>query len=139
MVKLESWLLFSILTFILWGIWGFFPKVASKYIDPKSFMVYEAIGVVIMAFVLLVLLHFKPAVHPKGIALGIATGIFAIAGTLFFVYALSRGNATTVVAITSLYPAITIGLIFFILKEPITLKQGVGIVFALIALFLFSV
>ena len=59
-------------------------------------------------------------------------------GALFFLHAVSKQKASIVVTATALYPLITIILACLILKEPITLKQGIGIIFALIAMILLT-
>jgi len=41
---LRSWTLPALIALILWGFWGFLPKVATRYIDPSSALVYQAIG-----------------------------------------------------------------------------------------------
>jgi transporter family protein len=62
-----------------------------------------------------------------------------MAGIIAFVFALSHGGkASIVVPMTAMYPVVTIGLSVAILKEQITPTTGLGIVFALIAVFLLS-
>ena len=51
---------------------------------------------------------------------------------------MSKGKASSVVTTTALYPLVTLALAFMILKEPITLKQAVGIAFAISAILLIS-
>jgi transporter family protein len=74
--------------------------------------------------------------HPKGVALGITTGLLGFLGALFFLLAVSAGPVSLIVSLTALYPVISILLAVFILQEPITLKQGLGISFALVAMLL---
>lgn len=133
-----NWLIFAVITLLMWGLWGFFPKLATSYMDPKSVLVYEVIGTLIVGIVVLSLLRFKPEVHTKGITFAILTGISGGVGLLFFLFAISRGKASIVVTTTALYPLVTIILASLLLKEPITLKQGIGIIFALIAMLLLS-
>ena len=137
-LKMNSWVIFAILAMIVWGFWGFFPKLATNYISPKSVLVYEVIGAIIVGMAVLFLVNFKPEVNAKGITFAILTGIAGTLGALFFIFAVSRGETSVVVTTTALYPLITIILAFLILKEPITMKQGIGMIFAFAAMMLLS-
>ena len=139
MIPQKEWFVFAILALIMWGLWGFFPKLSTNYINPKSALVYEVVGSVIVGVIILFLVGFKPEVHPKGIIFALLTGIAATLGTLFFLYAVSRGKASTTVVITALYPLITIMLALLILHEPISLKQGIGMLLALAAIILVAI
>ena len=139
MIPQKEWFVFAILALIMWGLWGFFPKLSTNYINPKSALVYEVVGSVIVGVIILFLVCFKPEVHPKGIIFALLTGIAATLGTLFFLYAVSRGKASTTVVITALYPLITIMLALLILHEPISLKQGIGMLLALAAIILVAI
>jgi len=137
-LKMNSWVIFAILALLVWGFWGFFPKLATNYISPKSVLVYEVIGAIIVGVAVLFLVNFKPEVNAKGITFAILTGIAGTLGALFFIFAVSRGETSVVVTTTALYPLVTITLAFLILKEPITVKQGVGMIFAFAAMMLLS-
>ena len=135
---MKDWFIFAMIALILFGLWGFFPKLGGSYIKPKSFIIYEALGYLIVTIILLFNVGFKPEFHTKGVTFAILTGIAGVVGTLFFVYSLVNGKVSVVVTMTALYPIITILLASLILKEPITLKQGIGMIFALLAMALFS-
>ena len=137
-LKMNDWVIFAILALLVWGFWGFFPKLATNYISPKSVLVYEVIGAIIVGMAVLFLVNFKPEVNAKGITFAILTGIAGTLGALFFIFAVSRGETSVVVTTTALYPLITIILAFLILKEPITIKQGIGMIFAFAAMMLLS-
>jgi transporter family protein len=136
---MKSWLAPALLTLIFFGLWGFFPKITTRYIDPKSALVYEVAGGLLVGLSVLVWISFKPQVHPVGTPLGIITGVFGFVGALFFLYAVSRGKASVVVTLSALYPLIVILLSRLFLDEPITTKQGIGIVLALISMVLFVI
>ena len=136
---MKSWFDPAILTLIFFGMWGFFPKITTRYIEPKSALVYEVAGGALVGLSVLVWLSFKPQVHPVGTFLGVITGIFGFVGALFFLYAVSRGNASIVVTLSALYPLVVILLSRIFLDEPITLKQGIGIALALISMVLFAI
>ena len=57
---------------------------------------------------------------------------------LFPKFAVSKGKVSIVVLISALYPVVTIALSYFFLNETISLKEGIGMVFALTAIILFT-
>ena len=133
---MKEWILPTFGAFFLWGLWSFIPKITTKYIDPKSAVIYEVMGGIILAVIVLFSLHFRIDVHPKGIALGITTGLIGFLGALCFLYAVSKGPVTLVATLSALYPIISIVLAVFFLNETLSVKQGVGIAFGLVAMFL---
>ena len=60
-----------------------------------------------------------------------------IATALFAAYH-TGGNTTVITAMTALYPMITVVLAVTILREPFRVKQVIGLVFAAIAIVIFS-
>lgn len=135
---MSDWFKFALLALLSWGFWGFFPKLATNSLDPRSALVYEVIGVAIIGLLALILVGFKPEFHTKGVTFAILAGIAGSLGALFFLFAVSKGKASVIVPMTALYPLVTILLAFLILKEPITIKQGIGIILALSAVVLLS-
>ena len=138
MFQVENWFVFALIALVLWGFWGFFPKLATGYLNPRSVLIYEVVGVLIVALVVLYTMGFKPETNTKGIVFGVLAGIAGLLGTLFFLFAISKGKASVVVTMTALYPIITIFLSFFVLNETITVKQGIGMIFALLAIVLLT-
>jgi transporter family protein len=135
---MKHWVLPAFVTLICWGIWGFIPKITTRYIHPMSAMVYEAIGVGIMALVVLILLGFRPEIHPKGISLAVLTGILGITGALGFLFAIKSGKVSVVAMFTAMSPVVTVVLAFLLLKEPITVRESLGIACALAAIYFFT-
>lgn len=134
---MENWLLYSFLALLMWGAWAFFPRLAVRYLDPKSVLMFGVLGVLLVAAVLL-LFGFKPEIHAQGIFFSMLSGIAGILGTLFFIYALSLGKSSLVITLSALYPIVALFLAFIILKEPITMIQGAGILLALVSMVLLS-
>jgi transporter family protein len=135
---MPAWFIFALIAMLVWGIWGLFPKLATNYLSPASVMVFSGIGSVPVTIAVLTYLNFRLDTHPKGIILALLAGLIGTLATVPFLYAIGKGKTSVVVPITSLYPLVTILLSFLILREPITLKQGLGILFALLALLLFA-
>ncbi|RLB95734.1 MAG: hypothetical protein DRH90_25245 [Deltaproteobacteria bacterium] len=135
---MKEWLLPTFGAFVLWGLWSFIPKITTKYISPKSAILFEVLGGIIFAIIVLISLQFKPDFHPKGALLAISTGILGFAGALCFLYAASKGPISLVAVLSALYPIIAIVLAMFFLNETITIKQGLGIVLGIGAMILLT-
>jgi bacterial/archaeal transporter family protein len=133
---LSGWLLPTLGALCLWGVWGFLPKVATTYIDPKSALVYEALGGLIVGAIALTVMQFQLEFHPKGMGLAVLTGMLGLLGAFCFLIALTRGQVSLVATISALYPVISILLAFFLLHEPLTLRQMIGIAIAILAMIL---
>ncbi len=86
----------------------------------------------------LVLLDFRPDVSAQGSAYGLLNGLANGIACIFFIIALRNGPTMPVVLVTSMYPMITLIFCMIFLKQGITLKQGLGMIFALLSLVLFS-
>ena len=136
---MPTWILPASVTLVCWGIWSFIPKITTRYVSPMSAMIYETIGAAIMGFIVLTLVDFRPDIHVKGICLGIATGIIGLTGCLGFLFAVKSGKVSVVAMFTALSPVITVALGCLILKEPLTLKECLGILSAFTAIFFFTV
>jgi bacterial/archaeal transporter family protein len=133
---MQGWLLPTFGAVLIWGIWGFLPKVATAYIDPKSALVYESIGGFVVGAIALVGLEFQLDFHPKGAGLAVIAGMLGLVGAFCFLVALSKGQVSLVAALSALYPIVSILLAIFVLHEPLTFKQGVGIAIAIVAMVL---
>jgi len=135
---MANWLPAAFIALFSFGLWGLFTKLAVIYIDSKSALIYQTAGVVIIGIITLSMTNFKPAIDAKGLVYALLTGITYGVGCLFYFVAASRGKIITVVTLTALYPLITIMLSFLLLKETITIKQVMGIIFAMISILLMS-
>ena len=135
---MDNWLLSALLAMIIYGFWGFFPKIAVSYISPQSALVYEVAGAILVGLITLFFINFQPQNHPKGILFAMLTGIAGMTGTLFFFAAAQKGKISVVVGLTALYPLITVILAVIFLREPLTLKQIIGLILAIGAILLLS-
>lgn len=135
---MTQWLPAALISLFSFGLWGFFTKLAIIYIDSKSALIFQTAGVLIIGLIALASLDFKPSTDIRGLSFGLLTGLAYGVGCLFYFIAADKGKITTVVTLTALYPIITIILSFFLLREGIQTKQYIGIIFALMAIFLMS-
>lgn len=138
-MNLSSWYYPSFVALCLYGAWGYWGTRASNFISPLSITFYSSIGVLVSGIIALVLLDFKPDLCVKGSAYGLLNGLASGIACIFFILALRNGPTMPVVLVTSMYPMITLMLCMIFLKQGLTLKQGLGMVFAIVALILFAI
>jgi transporter family protein len=136
--RMEPWMLFIFLSFTMYGLWAFLPKIASRHLDAQTILVFETIGTVAVVIVLFASMGLKASTHRIGLPVSILAGACGALGSLFFLLALAKGNTSVVVTATALYPLMVVVLSAVFLNETITMKQGIGIALALAAMVLFS-
>ncbi|CEK11754.1 EamA family transporter [Legionella hackeliae] len=137
-MNFTSWYYPSLAALCLYGAWGYWGTRASNFINPLSITFYSSLGVLISGVIALFLLDFKLELSPRGTLYGFLNGLANGIACIFFIAALRKGPAMPVVLITSMYPLITLLLCMLFLKQGITLKQGLGMIFAIAALILFA-
>jgi drug/metabolite transporter (DMT)-like permease len=133
------WLIYALITTAFWGIWGAFIEIPEKSGFPAT------LGYVVWSFTMipcalfaLYKLNWKLEHDKRSVFLGSAVGILGAGGQLLLFQALRQGPAYIVFPIISLYPVLTIFLSLAFLKERANLRQWIGIVMALIAIFFLS-
>lgn len=130
---MKIWYLYAVLTVITWGLWGVCSKIAANYAKPRQALLFQTVGIIVFALLVLALEKFKIEWNAPGFSWAALGGFLAFVGFLTFFAALDQGNASTVVTLSALYPLVTILLSIGFLHEKLTIRQGVGIVVALIA------
>ena len=135
---MKPWFFFSIMTLLSWGVWGVCSKLASNYSRPKQTLLFQAVGAVAFALLILTVERFQIQRSPVGFGWSFAAGFVNFTGFLFFFWAIEKGKVSTVIALSSLYPVVTILLSILLLHEKITIREGAGIVLALAAGFLLA-
>lgn len=135
---MKDWLLPSILTVLLYGLWSFFPKLTVRDLSPSSAVLYEVLGSIIFGAIALVIMGFQVQFHPRGALFGILTGFCLVLAGFTYLVAASRGPVALVATVSSLYPVITLVLASLVLGETITIRQGCGIVLAVISVVLMA-
>ena len=135
---MRGWLLNSVMAFICFGLWGFFPKVAVRYINPKSALIYEVMGGVLVAAVTWLSMNKGIEHDLRGVTPALITGIVGYLGMFFFLHAVDFGKVSVIASLTAVYPVLTILLAAIILKEQISNIQYVGIFMAMTGVILLS-
>ena len=133
----ETWLVLSLITLVVWGFFGFLSKIALNHLDWRQ--VYVISGLSSAVLVVVVSLFLRPSIDFKntGTMLAMLAGLTSI-GALTFFFALSQGKTSIIIPLTALYPTVAVVLGFLILQEKINLFQGLGIILAIVSVFLLS-
>ena len=135
---MKPWILYALATLMAWGVWGFCSKLASNYGRPRQTLLFQVAGVMAFGFIVLSMERFQVAWSPQGFAWSAAAGFVNFIGFLTFFAAVEKGKVSTVIAMSSLYPVVTIVLSILFLHEKISGREGLGIVCALLAGFLLA-
>jgi len=135
------WMVMSLLTVLFWGGWGLQSKIIVDRVSPWTLQVLFAIGL----FPLIVWMAFsknlrRAAGNPAvGSTYGFVTGLFGGAGNVAVYLALARGGkAGVVIPFVGLAPLITVVLALTLLGEKLNRTQIVGVLLALVSIYLLS-
>ena len=130
---LERWYWLSIVVIFLWALGGFFGKVALKYHTPYRVYFFEAVGTLTVATVVL-LLRWDEIFQDFSISIpALLMGLMWGVGTVLFIVALKYGKLSIIAPLTSTYPVITVILAIVFLKESLSLRESLGVFFAVLA------
>ena len=125
-------LIFSLLTILMWGLWGFFGKLAlEKRMPPTTVFLAETVISALIAIFLL----FAIVQRQDGQSLfstinvyGILSGVALAVGLLFYYFALEDAKVTVIVPLTATYPVVAVLLAFVLLRERPRPLQWVGVI-----------
>jgi len=133
------WLIYALITTSFWGIWGAFMEIPEKAGFPATLgYVVWSLTMIPCSLFALSRIKWKLDYDKRSIFLGSAVGLLGAGGQLFLFQALRQGPAYIVFPIISLSPVLTIFLALVFLKERTHLRQWIGIILALIAMFFLS-
>jgi bacterial/archaeal transporter family protein len=137
---MHAWLFYSLLTVVLWGVWGVVSKIASDRIDADTNQIYFTLGLLPVTLASFGSLGSQGGGERKaGIRWAFLTGILAGAGNMAFFHALAiGGRASIVIPVTALFPIVTVILATAFLRERMGTAQKTGLVLALVAIYLLS-
>ena len=145
---MRRWLLWTLLAIFCWGLWALLGKLIGEALSPALTQALSTIGLVPVMLLMVVSIKNQgntnersalPA-RRRGALVALGAGILACLGNVAYYGVLNRGaKAATVVALTALYPVVTVLLALLVLKERVNLIQICGIMLSLIAIYLFNV
>ena len=126
-----SAIVFLLLGILGWGLGAFFDKVSLKHMDPSGAF-YVRTLFMIFIFTPLVLWKYP---QTKQALLGsdklgpifvMGSVIVSMGGVFFYLKALSGGEATRIVPLSSTYPAVTFVLALLFLGESFSVNKLIG-------------
>lgn len=133
-----NWLGYSLIAVALWGLWGFFSKVATINLPTGAAYLLTVTGHLAVIGYLATEGSLAIPWHAGGVAAALGAGLCMAFGLLFFFKALAGGTASAVVPLTALYPLVTVILSWTLLRESLTLRHLAGVALAVAAVWLLS-
>lgn len=130
-------LIFSLLTVLMWGLWGFFGKLAlERKMAPTTLFLAETLisGLIaVLLFVPVVQRHDGPLPFLSTINVyGILSGTVLAIGLLFYYLALEGANITLIVPLTASYPVVAVLLAYVLLGERPSPLQWLGVILVVV-------
>jgi transporter family protein len=132
--------LLAITTFVSWGTSVFLDKLSTTRIGEQAAL-WDTLAFAppIVIYSLIAYRSRSPLQADKlGIGLGLLAGVIGSVGSIAFFPLLTRSEASTVVPLTALYPAVTAVLAMVFLRESITPAKAAGIILSLAAIYLLN-
>ena len=134
------WMALSLLVFAAWGLQAYVMKFSNETMKAESIFFYMAVTALLLAPFAWWMTDFSQPINWgfKGPYLAAMIHVLNSVGALMLVYALRYGKAIIVVPLTGLAPLITIILsliLYSVMPGPMLL---IGLVFAVIAIFILS-
>jgi bacterial/archaeal transporter family protein len=123
------YLVYAVAAMLMWGIWGFLPKLAAARLDFRSASVWATIGNLSIVIPILLSLRAKPSTGEGAYSWSIASGLCGAIGGLFYYKALTMAgpNASSVITISALYPVVSVILACTFSREQLSTTQMIGI------------
>lgn len=135
---MREWLLPTLGAMICWAGWAFLPKLALKTLEAKNILIYEALGALTIALIILASINYKLEIDWRGSSIAFISGGLNILGVLFYLQAIAKGKIAVVSTISALYPLIVIILALLLLQETVSLKQFLGLGLGLLSIILLA-
>ena len=133
---MERWVLLGIFAVLLFGIGSFFGKLASINDISSRVYFFEAVGTltIFSSFFLIKRVEILEgfSVNYYAIGMGVTWGL----GTVLFIMALENSKLSIITPLTALYPAVTVLLAYLFLSERLEPKELIGVIMAIISIFL---
>ena len=126
-----AWFIPASVTLFVWGLTAFLPKLLLRNMQPLYMIVYNCFFFFLTSCAIQAVFWDGFEFEFKGVMLAMATGACGTLGQWFYLIALQRGPLTYASMISSLYPAVATLLALVFLPDPITLREGAGIVLGL--------
>lgn len=136
---MKSSLVLILAIIIFWGLWGFLAKLAVQRVGIQaSFWGTLTLFTSISIFLLFSEQLLPIKINAGGILLAISAGLVSSLASILFYILLGRNPVGFLVAVTALYPLVTIILSVIFLQEDITITKTIGFILAVGALLLLN-
>jgi uncharacterized membrane protein len=134
-----GWLGYTLVTTLLWGVWGAFAGLPSQYGFPETLIyVVWALTMVPVALFVLARANWRIRRDGRSLAYGLAIGLLGAGGQMILFYAVKAGPTYLIFPLIAMSPVITIALSYLFLRERTGAMGLAGIVLAVCALPLFD-
>lgn len=138
---MKPWIAWGLLALVAWGVWSVLNRAIGDALSPAQSQIVSTVG---MLPILLVLIPAwrRSLQHglPRGAAWAAGAGLLAGLGNVAYYHALNSGpTASSVIALTALYPLVTVVLALVVLGETLNATQQLGILVSLVAIVLFNI
>ncbi len=137
-----NWIIPTTLAMVLFGSWGILLKYAAGKLDTVSFSFFNTFSSLIVIAIIFAYFWFSKStiqITQEGIYISLIAGIIAVLAVL------AEATAYQIGSLSTLGPMIAVGVAaiyaidgIVLLKETITPKIGVGILLAIVAIYLLS-
>ena len=115
------------------GFAGFYLCIHQAHGSPAWIALVSRVGSFVATAVAVVVTRAELSLNRSASLLGMLAGFADITASALFIYASQRGRLDEAVVITSLYPAVTVILARWVLKEHFSRWKVVGLLAALVA------
>lgn len=126
-----AWFIPASAALFVWGLTAFLPKLLLRSMQPLHMIVYNCFFFFLTACAVQAVFWNEFEFEFNGVVLAMATGACGTLGQVFYLIALQRGPLTYASMISSLYPAVATVLALIFLPDPLTLRQGLGVLLGL--------
>jgi transporter family protein len=135
----QKWFWYSVASAFCWAGFAVSARFGSNELPANMMQFVAAFGFLAFGLVLFASRGFRLELSRRGAIYGTIAGMLLGAGGLAL-YAAYRGgtNTAVVTTATSLYPMFTVVLAVAFLHERITLRQSIGMLFAVAAIVILS-
>jgi len=140
LLGLPHWLFFSLLSMLLWGLWGLISKLAVELTSPLQNQVVSTLGLVLSVTLFARSKNLGVGTaNRRGAFWAFVTGLCGGIGNVALFLSFSHGGkASVVVPLSGVYPLVSVVLAMLLLKEKLNRVQVAGIGLALGALVLLN-
>ncbi len=140
LLGLPHWLFFSLLSMLLWGLWGLISKLAVELTSPLHNQVLSTVGLLLSVMLFARSKNLRVGTSKKrGAFWAFVTGLCGGIGNVALFMSFSHGGkASIVVPLSGVYPLVSVALALVLLKEKLNRMQIAGIGLALAALILLN-